>query len=115
MELVRPKRRSPIPARQRTDLPLDAVGIPDATDVGTRHWCPLPRHARAAEAHPEVGPRPRAKAARRGPAGDTPSDGDGPSRPARVMRPAGGLSAPKAHPGPDGSGILPSARPPHPP
>ena len=29
-------------------------------------------------------------------------------RPARVMRPAGGLFAPKAHPGPDGSGILPS-------
>jgi hypothetical protein len=38
MELVRPKRRSPIPARQRP--------------------------ARAANAPPELGPRPRAKAAR---------------------------------------------------
>ena len=34
-----------------------------------------------------------------------PGAGDGPDRPARVMRPAGGLSAPRAHPGPDGSGI----------
>ena len=62
-----------------------------------------------------MGLRPRAKAARRGPAGDASPDGHRPFRPSRVMRPAGGLFAPRAHPGPDGSGVLPSPRRPRPP
>ena len=38
-----------------------------------------------------------------------------PPRPTRVMRPAGGLLAPTGHPGPQKSGLLPSARRPAPP
>ena len=57
---------------------------------------PLARSHHAAGAHFEMGHRPRAKAARRAKT--------------RVMRPAGGLFAPRAHPGPGESGILPSAR-----
>ena len=76
----------------------------------------LRRHAlRPPAAPPEMGPRPRAKAARRGPAGDCPLDGHRPPRPSRVMRPAGGLFAPTGHPGPQRSGLLPSARRPAPP
>ena len=65
MELVRPKRRSPVPARHHAALPLDAVGIPDAADVVTRSRSPVPRPFRPLPP-PEPGPRPRAKAARRG-------------------------------------------------
>ena len=72
MELARPERRSPIPSRQRAALPLNAVGIPSATGAVTRSRSPVPRPARAANAPPEMGHHPRAKVARRGPAGDSP-------------------------------------------
>ena len=106
MELVRPKRRSPIPARQRADLPLDAVGIPDAADAGTRRRSPVPRPARAANAPSELGPRPRAKAARA-------TAPDRRPRPHPVRPGPGGGHAP-----PDSEGHPrrpPRAAPPHPP
>ena len=51
----------PVPIGEPVPVPMRTrAGSAKATDVGTRHWCPLPRPARAAEAHPEVNHRPRA-------------------------------------------------------
>jgi hypothetical protein len=98
--------RMPVPIGEPLPVPTRTrAGSAKATDVGTRQWCPLPCRARAAEVPPEMGHRPRAWAARHGPAGDSSwcrqRPVNVPDRPARVMRPAGGLFAPGVHPGPD--------------
>ena len=74
----RPARRRPSPEpeqgghwRNRRTLPprrplgnLDASGSLKTADAGTRSRSPVPWPARTADAPPELGPRPRAKAAR---------------------------------------------------
>src|SRR5512135_1637066 len=75
--------KSPIPARQRAALPLNAVGIPDAADAVTQSRSPEPRPLRPpppgdgppspSQGRPRRGPRPprpRPPPVRPGPVGD---------------------------------------------
>ena len=105
--------KSPIPARQRAALPLDAVGIPDAADTGTRRRSlvhappgpPTPRRRWAPVPEPRP-PAPRPPTA-------APSTPPGPARSGRRPRPAR-RRGPPPPPAPGRSTPPATRRPPRP-